>query len=353
VTSNQQSIAAAMTGASGGKGGHYQMGFTLTPLTADGKLDTSGDDKGGNHPVEEDTLYKMSLENREGGNKLIQSGDYESAVARYSELIMQTRALEQETNVEWTDHGRDLVRQLRAVAYLNLSLCFLKTKQWTHAINTATRALQGDKDPADPKEDVLPKDKKAKALFRRAQAHREGSSDLEKARQDLQLALDMTPEDKNLQQELRRVERDLSQAQKAADKKMAGFLSSGKRVESGEGIFTEDLRPDPSSLKAPELKEPMKLSEGLYLVPKDEKEEAAQEAADSGDGPAIDYEDLGREIAEMKEEKPELFKQVQARMQQLVEENVAAAEAESGDEVARETEAAADNKADCPTAAPA
>jgi len=345
--------------------GQYQLGFQITPLTADGKLDTSGDNTGAKHPVEDDTLYKLLLENKEGGNKLIQSGDYDSAVARYSELIMQTRALENETDVEWTETGRDSVRQLRAVAYLNLSLCFLKTKQWTHAINTATRALQGDKDPADPKEDVLPKEKKAKALFRRAQAHREGSSDLEKARQDLRQALDMTPEDKNLQQELLRVEHDLSRAQKAADKKMAGFLSSGKRAEGGGGIFTEDLRPDPESLKAPELKEPMKLSDGLFLVPKDEREEAAQEAADDGDGPAIDYEDLGREIAEMKEERPELFKKVQARVQELVEENIAAAEADvqsgeeaaqeaaAGAEVAQETEAGAEAPAEGKPPAPA
>jgi len=83
----------------------------------------------------------------------------------------------------------------------------------------------------------------------------------------------------------------------------------------------------------------------------------AQEAANSGDGTAIDYEDLGREISEMKEERPELFKQVKARMQELVEENVADTEAQSGEEVAQEAaagvEAAAYNKPDCPAAAPA
>merc|ERR1719335_1984464 len=72
---------------------------------------------------------------------------------------MQVRALENEPGVEWTDAGHEAVHQLRAAAYLNLSLCFLKTQQWTHASNTATRAMQGDKEPPDPKHDVLSAEK--------------------------------------------------------------------------------------------------------------------------------------------------------------------------------------------------
>jgi len=56
------------------------------------------------------------------GNKLVQDGKYEEAIARYSEMIMQSRALENETDVQWTEEGRDSVRTLRAAAYLNLSL---------------------------------------------------------------------------------------------------------------------------------------------------------------------------------------------------------------------------------------
>ena len=56
------------------------------------------------------------------GKKLVQDGKYEEAVARYSEMIMQSRALENETDVQWTEEGRDSVRTLRAAAYLNLSL---------------------------------------------------------------------------------------------------------------------------------------------------------------------------------------------------------------------------------------
>merc|ERR1719181_2068163 len=115
---------------------------------------------------------------------------------------MKVRSLEGEKDVVWTDESTKDVRLLVATAYLNLSACFLKTQQWTHASNTATRAMQGDKDPPDPKHDVLAPEKKAKALFRRAQAQSEGFGNYEKAKEDLQKAVELAPEDKAVQQEL-------------------------------------------------------------------------------------------------------------------------------------------------------
>ena len=147
---------------------------------------------------------------------MVQEGKFEEAIARYSEMIMQSRALEGEQDVQWTDEGRDSVRQLRAAAYLNLSLCFLKLKQWQHCVNTATRALQGDKDPPDPKENVLPPEKKAKALFRRALAQKDGFEKLDEAVKDLKTALEYVPEDKSIQQELQRVNQALLKEKKKA-----------------------------------------------------------------------------------------------------------------------------------------
>lgn len=293
--------------------GGYQLGFQITPLTEDGLLDGSGDFKGGPHPVEEDPLFKMASENRDGGNKWVQAGRFEEAVGRYSELIMQTRALENETDIIWTDEGRIKVRQLRAAAYLNLSLCFLKTKQWQHALNTATRALQGDKDPPDPKEDVLDKEKKVKALFRRAQAQRDGFNNLDECLKDLVKAAELVPDDKSVQQELTKVRKDVLKMTKAADKKLAGFLNSNKKVQSGEGIFSDADRDRDTSL--PSLpSEPVKVSDGLWVVPKDEEKQKAEGDED------IDYDELGREIAELREERPEVFAELQEKMKQMIEE---------------------------------
>merc|ERR1712217_845282 len=101
------------------------------------------------------------------------------------------------------DAERLKVRQLRAAAYLNLSLCFLKGQQWMHATNTATRALQGDKEPPDARDDVLTPDKKAKALFRRATAQCEFGN-FDKAQEDLKKALEYVPQDGQIQEMLRK-----------------------------------------------------------------------------------------------------------------------------------------------------
>lgn len=297
--------------------GGYQMGFTLTPLTGDGGLDTSGDFKGGPHPAMEDTLYNMACENRDGGNKMVKEGQYEAAVAKYSELIMQLRALGEETDVVWDDEGTEAVRQLRAAAYLNLSLCFLKTQQWEHARNTATRALQGDKDPPDPKESVLSPEKKAKALFRRAQAQSEGFNNLDKAADDLKKALEYSPDDKAVQQELRRVQQILSKSEKEADKKMTGFFSNSKKVQSGDGLFDEKLRPSNTG-NEPKLTEIKKLSDGLWLAPKDETQKDAEDSAVSDD--TIDYNELSREINEMREERPEVYQELREKIENHLKE---------------------------------
>lgn len=297
----------------------------MHPLTSTGGLDTSRDFKPGPHPVADDILYKLAMENRESGNKFVKEGDYGGAIGKYSEMIMQTRSLDNETDVLWNDAGRDNVRQLRAAAYLNLSLCFLKTAQWTHAINTATRAMQGDKDPPDPKEDVLGPEKKAKALFRRAQAQRDGHNNSEEALKDLRKALKLAPDDKAVQQAVKILELELKAETRDADRKMAGFLSGSKKVQSGEGIFKEAERPtEKDRAGIPKPKEVMKLSEGLWMAPP--AEEAQEPKAQAADGSDIDFAELGRELNEMKEERPEVFAQIQAKMKGMLEGEAEAAE---------------------------
>lgn len=298
--------------------GGYQVGWQLTPL-CEGDLDTSGDFNGGPHEVEEDPLYKMACENRDGGNKMCKENRHEEAVARYSELIMQLRGLGEEKDVIWTPAGEEAVRQLRAAAYLNLSLCFIKQKQWTHASNTATRALQGDKDPVDPKENVLSPEKKAKALFRRAQAQSEGFQDFDKAKIDLEKALEYTPEDKALQQELQRIKQVVKKNQKEQDKAMGGFLGKSKKAASGEGIFDDKLRPSNESSE-PKITEVKKISDGLWLAPQEEKKKTI-----SADG-EIDFEEVSREINELREDNPKAYAELRDKVKAQVEEQARLAE---------------------------
>lgn len=301
--------------------GGYTVGYQLTPLMEGDGLQADGLDEGtrGPHPVEEDMLFRMCSENRDGGNNMVKAGEYEAAVGRYSEMIMQSRALDNEEDIVWTDEGRTKVAMLRATAYLNLSLCFFKTQQWQHALNTCTRAMQGDKEPPEPKEDVLPADKKAKALFRRAQVHCEGFGNFDRAKDDLVAALVHSPDDKAIQQELKKVEYAQLKTAKAADKKLKGFLSGSKAEASGvsaeEGIFDESLRPNQKEMNPPPT-EIVKLREGLYIAPKDEKQHEQNKETNPLE---IDYDELGAEIKDMREENPEMYEVLRQKAASVVE----------------------------------
>lgn len=321
-------------------GGGYSIGYEIRPLLEDGGLDNSNLDgtpaelrEDGKHAANKDMLFKLAEENRDGANKMVQNNEFEGAIARYSEAIMQLRSLEGEDCVAWDDAGRLQVRTLRSMCYLNLSLCFLKTEQWVHAVNTATRAIQGDKDPVQKDDDVLPPEKKAKALFRRAQANAHGMLKTEEAAKDLEAALKLTPGDKAIQAELTKVTRGQKILEKDQKQKMSGFLANSKKAKEGEGIFEEKERPTEEELKAKPKgpKDIVKMSDGLWIAP--EQEEAPQPKESE-----IDFGELGKDIDKMKETDPKLYNDlrefVACKVQQgLQEEEALAAEegAEGGD----------------------
>mmetsp|Transcript_16084 Transcript_16084/g.40910 ORF Transcript_16084/g.40910 Transcript_16084/m.40910 type:complete len:300 (-) Transcript_16084:95-994(-) len=256
----------------------------------------------------------MALESREMGNKRFVDGDYDAATAAYTELIMQTRALEKEGDIVWPEDSKKEAFLLRATAYLNLSQCFLKTQQWTHAINTATRAMVGDENPSNPAHDVLPDEKKVKALFRRAQAHRESGS-YEKARKDIEEAREKGGAAADLDAELAKIKRAEKGAEKAAKKKLTGFLSGARlgddeedarrAKEAAEKALKEANR-DPK-----EIMDNMKqVASGLYVAP------GAQPPPPEENPHDIDFEELGAEITRMKVDEPEAFDELKKHIEQ-------------------------------------
>jgi len=248
---------------------------------------------------------------------------------------MGLRALETETDVRWNDDARLKVRELRSASYLNLSLCFLKLEQWTHCVNTATRALVGDKETPDPKDAVLAPEKRAKALFRRAQAQCEGFGNFDKARDDLQKALEYTPDDKAIKEMLRKCDFAVKKTSKAADRKMAGFLK--KEAASGDGLFDDSLRGSSiADVKLPT--EPVKVSEGLWITPKVE-----EPVVEGENGQKLDLDELSREINEMREDQPEKYAELRNKVIAQIQESVDSAEAVDN---ADTTEASADAAAD-------
>jgi len=212
------------------------------------------------------------------------------------------------------------VYMARNLAYLNLSLCFLKQQQWLHASNTATRAIQGDKEPPVKEEDVLPNDKKAKALYRRATAHCEGFGNFDKAREDLKKAREYAPEDKAIENMLRKCDFAVKKTEKTADKKMNGFLK--KEADKGS-LFDESLRK--YNTEGPKLPtEPVKYKDGLFIVPKKEESSVTDaeqkagltseliEAAKNGD---VDFDEVSREINELRERDPAGYEELREKIQ--------------------------------------
>lgn len=305
--------------------GSYQLGFQVHPLTDHGGLDTSLDSDGRMHNLERDQLWKLAAENREKGNNEVKASQYAEAIGRYSEALMQLRSLEEETDVRWDDAARLNVRELRSALYLNLSMCFLKSEAWNHCVNAATRAIQGDKLPPDARDAVLAPDKKAKALFRRAQARCEGFGNFEEAKADLKKALELQPDDKSIENMLRKCQYATNKTSKAADKKMAGFLNS--QVSKGDGLFDDKLRerkPEPAKDK-----DMIKMSDGLWVVPEDEKKTKSNGKEDED---AVDEEELDREIKELREANPEVYAEMREKIKTALEEQAAQGEGAAEEE---------------------
>lgn len=282
----------------------------------------------GEHVLERNPLWTMATDNRENGNNAVKEGKYDQAISRYSELIMQLRSVESSNDVKWNDDSRLKVRQLRAAAYLNLSLCFLKGQQWTHASNTATRALVGDKEPPDARDDVLEPEKKAKALFRRATAQCEFGN-FDKARDDLKKAVEYTPNDKGIQQMLQKCDYAVKKVEKKADKKIAGFLN--KAVKEGDGgLFDDSLRPseklaDVHVNKDKPAEKLVKMRDGLWVKPDDlarawgSQNVAPAPDEEEDDNRPVDYEQLTHEIAQMKHENPQQYYELQEKMKLILD----------------------------------
>lgn len=207
---------------------------------------------------------------------------------------------------------------------------FRQIEQWQHASNAATRAIQGDKVVPDPFDDVLPAEKKAKAYFRRAQAQTEGFGNFEKALADLEAAHALAPDDKNILNTLNKTKYAVNKTEKTAEKKMMGFLSKSSGVKKGEGLFDDDLRPSNTSNLPQEITEVKKISDGLWLAPraKDQPE----------DGGEIDYDELSRELQEIKDEKPEAYAELREKFKNMVEKEVEDEQATGQGEASEEVE---------------
>jgi tetratricopeptide (TPR) repeat protein len=155
---------------------------------------------------------------KDEGNTFFRNGEYKKAIHKYKRMFlyltgigsspMEVFGSQMNTAANASSSARanekmKAVDQLILTANLNLSQCYLKISppDYRRAKEYADKVLQKEAD-------------NAKALFRRAQAYM-GMQDVERARQDLQKAESLSPNDPLIKQHLKKLE----QIEKQQDKK--------------------------------------------------------------------------------------------------------------------------------------
>ena len=105
--------------------------------------------------------------------------------------------------------------ELNATTFLNMSICFFLTQNYSKAVEKATESLKYKKT--------------IKGLYRRAKAHAM-RLDYESAIEDMMEAVRMDPSDPNdLQQEIIQMRVKLRDQTKQTQQKMSGFLLKGDK----------------------------------------------------------------------------------------------------------------------------
>ncbi|KAG2435086.1 hypothetical protein HXX76_007173 [Chlamydomonas incerta] len=149
-------------------------------------------------------LYEERLERAERrrltGNELFKAGQYKEALAKYA---MALSYLDEDFMFQLAGHYLDKAEDVKKLVHLNMAATQLKTGDWNTAIYNCGQVLNMDPD-------------NVKALFRRAKAHK-ALSRTEEARVDLEKAIKLEPNNREVAEELRGVRAALKEEKKATD----------------------------------------------------------------------------------------------------------------------------------------
>eukprot|EP01027_Heterolobosea_sp_BB2_P012903 GEZU01018662.1.p1 GENE.GEZU01018662.1~~GEZU01018662.1.p1 ORF type:complete len:311 (-),score=93.79 GEZU01018662.1:47-979(-) len=149
---------------------------------------------------------QAALKKKDEGNDLFKEGRYERARVKYEKAISYLTSKR-----GMREDEKKKASEVELPCYLNLAACTLKTKEYLDAIQYSTKALAID-------------EKNLKGLFRRAQAY-SGRGDFDKAMEDLNRALVLYPDNKEIRNEVATVNKKLA-AQKQKEKKMYAQMFS-------------------------------------------------------------------------------------------------------------------------------
>lgn len=122
------------------------------------------------------------------GNDFFKKQDWTSAVSKYKKSLRYLEACGEEVGEE----QQEQLEPTAIICMLNTAACKLKLTQWQDAVDSCSEALEINQN-------------NPKALFRRAQAW-QGLKEFNKAMTDLKNAQEITPQDKAISNEMKRVQ---------------------------------------------------------------------------------------------------------------------------------------------------
>ncbi|KAG0053328.1 Peptidyl-prolyl cis-trans isomerase D [Gryganskiella cystojenkinii] len=169
-------------------------------------------------PKEDTDLVKISQDLKTLGNNFFKAGEYEKAMIKYTKAIRYLN----EKPVFDSEDPEDLIKDFYAVkipCYLNRGFSALKLDRPAMTIKDMTSVL-------DMEAKYLSNADKTKAYFRRGSAYLKTSTlDLELAKQDLEHAKKLSPNDAGVQRELDNVKAKLTAKRDKEKKAYAKMFS--------------------------------------------------------------------------------------------------------------------------------
>lgn len=185
--------------------GEHKDGDSWGTATSDGSGDTHPD-----FPEDSDISFKdveqvltVAEDLKNIGNTLFKNQDWKAAVKKYGKAL---RYLELSgVQLEEEEEAQKKLEPTVVSCYLNTAACKLKLQLWQEALDSCNEALDLS-------------ETNTKALFRRAQAW-QGLKDYSQAMMDLKKAQEVSPEDKAIINEMKRVQLKI-QEEKEKEKKI-------------------------------------------------------------------------------------------------------------------------------------
>ena len=150
-----------------------------------------------------DEKVKMAQRLKDDGTMYFKENRFLKAFRLYKRAVntLKRKRSSSQQNEELSDSMKKQMNELMIPCLMNMSACCLKLKNREQdCISYCTQILEEYKE-------VLTADQKLKTLFRRGQAHLQ-LSDYEKAREDLTLAKQISPDNKAVAAELRKLQQE-------------------------------------------------------------------------------------------------------------------------------------------------